>query len=108
MSPWSSSPLERRARLLQLIRDCTVGTHRVGHAAGQDQFQPVDGRHSNQRIALIDQIEHGSDNERHIERAALYAVGYRARACEFPDRMRTHSISPTFTSTTLRPGQAAR
>src|SRR5215831_8852911 len=66
-----------------------VGTHHVGYAVGQDQFQPVDGCHSEQRIALIDQVEHGSNDERDIERAAGHAVGYRAPACDLPDRIRT-------------------
>src|SRR6266480_378436 len=34
---------ERHVRLLQLIRDCAVGTHQVGYAVGQDHLQPVDG-----------------------------------------------------------------
>ncbi len=37
-SPWSCASFERRVRLLQLMRDCAVGTHRVGYAVGQDQF----------------------------------------------------------------------
>src|SRR5215471_11434403 len=56
---------------------------------GQNQFQPVNGCHSEQRIALIDQVENGSDDERDIERPAGYTVGNRAPACELPDRIRT-------------------
>src|SRR5258706_10940843 len=88
-SPSRCGPFERHVRLLQLIRDCAVGTHRVGYAVGQDQFQPVDGCHSKHRITLIDEVEHGSNDEGDIERPAGYTVGYRASACEIPDRIYT-------------------
>src|SRR5215472_19211239 len=61
----------------------------VGYAVGQDQFQPVDGGHSEQCIALIDQVENSSNDEPDIERPAGYAVGNRAPACELQDRIRT-------------------
>src|ERR1700747_3014054 len=86
---FSCAPFERYIRFLQPIRDCAVGTHHVGYAVGQNQFQPVDGCHSEQRITLIDQVEHRTNDERDIERPAGYAVGYRAPASELPDRTRT-------------------
>src|SRR5215472_10455509 len=85
----SCASFERHIRFLQPIRDCAVGTHHVGYAVGQDQLQPVDGGHSEQRIALIDQVENGSNDERDIERPAGHAVGNRTPACELPDRIRT-------------------
>src|SRR6516164_6312834 len=85
----SCASFERHIRFLQPIRDCAVGTHHVGYAVGQDQFQPVDGCQSEQRIALIDQVENSSNDEGDIERAAGYTLGYRAPACELPDRIRT-------------------
>src|SRR6516164_6189035 len=85
----SCASFERYIRFLQPIRDCAVGTHHVRYAVGQDQFQPIDGSQSEQRIALIDEVEHRSDDERDIERPAGYAVGNRAPACKLPDRIRT-------------------
>src|SRR5262249_51028480 len=106
--PWSRASFERYIRFRQPIRDCAVGTHHVGYAIGQDQFRPVDGCHSEQHIALIDEVEHGSDDERDIERPAGHAVGYRVPVCDLPGRIRTHSITLTFMSMTLRPGLGAQ
>src|SRR5262249_52057861 len=93
----SCASFERHVHFLQPIRDCAVSTHHVGYAVGQDQFQPVDGCHSEQRIALIDQVEHGSNDERDIERPAGHPVGYRAPALLESPMMNVDPIRPPTT-----------
>src|SRR5262249_21896591 len=87
----SCSLFEHQVLLLQLIRDCAIGAHRVGHAVRQNELPPVERGGPEKRVPLIDQIKNRSDDECDKERAPRHAVGYRAPAGALPDRMRTHS-----------------
>lgn len=68
----------------QLIGNSAVGANEVGNTVGQNDLQPIDGRRAEKGVALIDQVEQGSDDQRDMERAAQNAVGNRALACELP------------------------
>src|SRR5262249_4257599 len=80
------------ACVVQPIGHRAVCADRVRHGIGQDRLEPVEGRGAQQRIALVDQVEHRSNDKRDIERAARDAVGDRVVAGELPRRFRSRLL----------------
>src|SRR5271166_4149389 len=60
----------------QPIRYRTISRDPVGHDKGQDQLGQVQPSSRYKSVALIDQIENGSDDQRDDERTLRHAVGY--------------------------------
>jgi hypothetical protein len=60
----------------------SVCAYRVGNEVSQDELEPVDRGHAQKGVTLIDHVEHRSDDERDVERAARHAFRYGTDTCE--------------------------
>src|SRR6266851_7875568 len=98
----------------EVVGHGAIGADAVWNGKGKKDLGPVDRTAGQQRIALVDQVEDGSDNKRDDKGTPRHAVRYAAPASSAPGRHAIHAPTSPGNSTSERisrsgtPGRRSR